>query len=174
MLRKLPLGLAPAVVAAVALAPAATAESMATGEFDLTWNDCFTQPGEEIPDWIGTIDFDGDVYDMVFFNVGNGAPPNYPIPEGTGMFNEVWAVYDGLDIAFDEACALQTYEGDLVLWGLDHGTADETAAAYEMTGEVMEAVGPFEGLAGESLYMSGTFFATEDGVTKAPGTLEIG
>jgi hypothetical protein len=173
MLRKPLLGFALVSMAAIAVAPAAAQEKV-TGEFDLLWNGCWEGPTESVPDWIGTIDVDGSAYDMVFFNVGSGAPPDYPIPEGTGMFNEVWAVYDGLEIIFDEECALQAYEGDLVLWGLDHGAADMEAASYQMTGEVMEAVGPFEGLAGKDVYMSGTFFTNDDGVEQAPGVLEIG
>ena len=174
MLRKLASIVSLVLLAVVATAPATAAQEKVQGDFDLLWNDCWEGPTEAIPDWIGTIDFEGDVYDMLFFNVGDGRPPNHPLPEGTGAFNEVWAVYDGLDLTFSEDCAVQTFDGDLVLWGLDHGTSDNEAATYQMTGTVMEAMGPFEGLAGQDLYMSGTFFENPDGVLEAPGTLEIG
>ena len=174
MLRKTPLILPMALAAALVAAPAAAAADKSIGAFDLLWNDCFTGPGEEVPDWIGTVDFDGDVYDMLFFNVGDGRPPNHPPAEGTGAFNEVWAVYDGLELVFDEACAVETFDGDLVLWGLDHGTSDSEAATYAMTGSIMEGSGPFEGLAGEPISMSGTFFENPDGVLQAPGVLHIG
>ncbi len=174
MLRKLALILSSVLVAVLAVAPVATAESKAEGAFDLLWNDCYAEPGEEIPDWIGTIDFRGDVYDMLFFNVGAGRPPNHPPAEGTAAFNEVWAVYDGLKLVFDEACAVETFDGELVLWGLDYGTADLEAATYEMVGPVREATGPFDGLAGEEVSMSGSFYVNDDGVEQAPGTLQIG
>ncbi len=174
MLRKLALILSLVLMAVLAAAPAAMAEDKVQGTFDLTWNDCFTGPGEEIPDWIGTADIDGDAYDMLFFNVGDGRPSNHPVAEGTGAFNEVWAIYDGLELVFDEECAVETFEGDLVLWGLDHGTSDLVAATYVMIGLVMEAVGPFDGLAGKGVSMSGTFAENEDGVLEAPGVLEIG
>jgi len=174
MLRKLPVIAAMGLAAVLATASATVAADKTSGEFDLLWNDCFVAPGEEIPDWVGTIDFDGDVYDMLFFNVGDGRPPNHPPAEGTGAFNEVWAVYDGLELVFDEACAVETFDGDLVLWGLDHGTSDSEAATYAMTGSIMEGSGPFEGLAGEPISMSGTFFENPDGVLQAPGVLHIG
>ena len=66
------------LAAALVAAPAAAATDTSTGAFDLLWNDCFTGPGEEVPDWIGTVDFDGTVYDILFFNVGTGRPPTLP------------------------------------------------------------------------------------------------
>ena len=174
MQAKLALILSLVLMAVLAVAPATAAEDKVQGTFDLTFNACYEAPGEEIPDWIGTIDIDGDAYDMLFFKVGTGRPPNHPAAEGTGAFNEIWAVYDGLELVFDEECAVETFDGDLVLWGLDHGTSDRVAATYAMTGAVMEAVGPFDGLAGKEVSMSGTFFENEEGVMQAPGVLEIG
>ena len=43
-----------------------------------------------------------------------------------------------------------------------------------MTGTVMEGMGSFDGLAGSSVSMSGTFFEDPEGVLKAPGVFEIG
>lgn len=174
MIRKLAIGLSLVLMAVLAVAPAATAQDKVEGTMDPYWNECFSGPGEEIPDWIGTIDVDGDVYDMLFFNVGNGRPPNHPPAEGVAAFNEVWAIYDGLQLAFDEACAVETFDGDLVLWGLDHGTADLGAMTYEMTGPVMEALGAFDGLAGETVSMSGTIVVNEDAPDQAPGIFQIG
>ena len=42
-----------------------------------------------------------------------------------------------------------------------------------MTGTVMEALGGFDGLAGSTVSMSGTFFDDPNGVRKAPGVFEI-
>jgi hypothetical protein len=174
MLRKPALGLSLVMAAGLATAPTATAMEQAEGAFDLLWNDCWQGPTEQVPDWIGTVDFDGDVYDMLFFNVGDGRPPNHPPAEGTGAFNEVWAIYDGLELVFSADCAVESFTGDLVLWGLDHGTADLEAATYQMSGPVMEAMGPFEGLAGKAVSMSGSFSENPDGVLQAPGVLQIG
>lgn len=173
MLRKLAPILSLVLMAVLAAAPAATAEDKTEGAFDLVWNACYEGPGEEIPDWIGTIDFDGDVYDMVFFNVGSGRPPNHKVEAPLGSFNEIWAVYDGLELVFDEECAVETFEGDLVLWGLDRGMSNADLAEYQMIGTVEEAVGDFDGLAGKNVSMSGTFYQ-EDEKTYAPGVLEIG
>jgi hypothetical protein len=42
-----------------------------------------------------------------------------------------------------------------------------------MTGTVVEAYGDFADLAGRPVEMSGTFYAEDDGTTKAPGELTI-
>jgi hypothetical protein len=114
------------------------------------------------------------VYDMVFFNVGSGWPPGHAPAEPLSAFNEIWAVYEGLDVTFGEDCTMETYEGDLVLWGHDTGTGDMEAGTYEMTGTVVEAFGDYEALAGSSVAMHGTFGVNADGVLEAPGVLEIG
>ena len=69
-MRKLALMVSLVLMAVLAAAPATMAQDKVQGTFDLTWNDCFTGPGEEIPDWIGTIDIDADAYDTLFFDVG--------------------------------------------------------------------------------------------------------
>lgn len=177
MLRKLALSPSLVLMAVLVVAPAAMAEDKVKGEFDLAWNGCFEGPNDEVPDWIGTIDLDGDVYDMVFFNLGDGRPPNQDLPEGSGAFIEIWAVYDGLELAYDEECATETYEGDLVMWGHDAGVSDRVAKEYAMTGTVAEAFGDYADLAGQPVAMSGTFTLTDDdppGPLTAPGVLEIG
>ena len=175
MLRKSALGSALVLSAALALVPAAVAAETVTGDVDLAWNGCFTGPGDEVPDWVGTVDFDGDVHDMVFFNLGDGRPPNSDVEEGMGAFIEIWAVYDGLELTYDDECATQAYDGDLVMWGHDAGLSDREAQEYSMTGTVVEAFGDYADLAGEPIYMSGTFTLTEEGgPATAPGTIEIG
>jgi hypothetical protein len=172
MLRKLAISLSLVLTAVLALAPAAMAEDKAQGAFDLTWNGCWEGPNDEVPDWIGTIDIDGDVHDMVFFNLGDGRPPNNDLD---GAFIEIWAVYDGLEIAYGEECATETYEGDLVMWGHDAGVSDFEAQTYSMAGTVVEAFGDYADLAGQPVAMSGTFSLTPDGSPEtAPGVLVIG
>lgn len=175
MLRKSAVGLALALSASLAFVPAALATETITGEVDLAWNRCFEAPGDEVPDWVGTVDFDGDVHDMVFFNLGDGRPPNHDPEDGMGAFIEIWAIYDGLELVYDDGCAPQTHEGDLVMWGHDAGLSDREAQKYSMNGTVVEAFGDYADLAGQPLFMSGTFTLTDEGgPATAPGVIEIG
>jgi hypothetical protein len=172
MIRRILLSLSLVLTAVLALAPASMAQDKVTGAFDLTWNGCWEGPNDEVPDWIGTIDIDGDVHDMVFFNLGDGRPPNNDLD---GAFIEIWAVYDGLEIAYGEECATETYEGDLVMWGHDAGVSDFEAQTYSMAGTVVEAFGDYADLAGQPVAMSGTFTLSDEGAPlTAPGVLEIG
>jgi hypothetical protein len=172
MLRKLAPILALVLMAVLTVAPASMAQEKVTGAFDLAWNGCWAGPGDEVPDWIGTVDIDGDVYDMLFFNLGDGSPPNH---DRAGSFIEIWAIYDGLELTYDEECATETYEGDLVMWGHDAGVSDFDAKEYTMTGTVVEAFGDYADLTGQSLAMHGTFTLDADGnPLTAPGVLEIG
>ena len=174
MLRKLLLSLSLVLMALLATAPAAMA-GKAGGAYDLSWNECWQAPTDEVPDWIGTVDLDGDEHDIVFFFLGDGMPPATGVPEGQGSFIEIWAVYDGLDITFDAECALETFAGDLVMWGHDAGVSDYEAQEYAMTGTVVEAFGDYADLAGESVAMSGTFTMDDEGnFLTAPGVIEIG
>jgi hypothetical protein len=175
MLRKLAISLSLVLTAVLALAPAAMAEDKAEGAFDLAWNECWPGPNDEVPDWVGTIDMDGDVHDMVFFLLGDGRPPNHDLAEPLGAFIEIWAIYDGLEITYDEECARETYAGDLVMWGHDAGVTDWGAMEFAMTGTVVEGFGDYADLAGTDVAMSGTATVDDDGnPLTAPGVLEIG
>ena len=175
MVRKLTSGLSLVLVAVLAVAPAAMAQDKVTGEFDLDWNGCWQGPNDEVPDWIGTIDIDGAAYDMVFFNLGDGRPPGQDLEQPLGPFIEIWAVYDGLDVAYDEECATETYDGESVMWGHDAGVVDFEAKEYAMTGTVVEAIGDYGDLTGQPVVMSGTFTLSPEGAPEtAPGVIEIG
>lgn len=175
MLRKCALGSALALSTALALVPAAMAADKVIGDVELAWNECFAGPGDEVPDWVGTVDIDGSVHDMIFFNLGDGRPPNHDPGEGTGAFIEIWAIYDGLELAYDDDCAPQTFDGDLVMWGHDAGLSDRVAQEYSMTGNVVEAFGDYAELTGQPIYMSGTFTLTDEGAPlTAPGVIEFG
>jgi hypothetical protein len=156
------------------LAVPATAQDKLAGTMDLSWNGCWTGPNEAIPDWTGTIDIDGDVYDMLFWNVGTGWPPGQTPEAPYAAFNEIWAIYDGLELAFDDECAVETFEGDLVLWGHDAGLLDTETAGYEMTGTVTQAFGDFADLTDGSVTMGGTVVFDEEGnPLTAPGEFAI-
>ncbi|MGD8486709.1 MAG: hypothetical protein PVH07_08740, partial [Chloroflexota bacterium] len=76
MIRKFAMSLSLVLLAVLAVAPATTAQDRLEGTMDLTWNECYPgAPSLEVPDWVGTVDFDGDVYDIIFFNVRPGYPP---------------------------------------------------------------------------------------------------
>ena len=80
-----------------------------------------------------------------------------------------------LEIAYDEECVTETYEGDLVMWGHDAGLSQYDAQEYAMSGYVVEALGDYADLAGKDVAMSGTFTTDDDGnPLTAPGVLEIG
>ena len=175
MLRKLTIGVSLLLLAALAVAPATTAQDRVEGTMDLAWNECY--PVSHTPDnypWFGTVDFDGDAYDIVFWSVGGGLPLGQVAPESSRPFREVWAVYDGLEVAFDDECALATFEGAPIMWGLNAGQTNTETMEYAATGVVMEALGGFDGLAGSGMAMSGQV-EQEDGENQAaPGTLLIG
>lgn len=162
--------------AILATAPGTMAQDKIEGTMDLSWNECYPgAPNLEVPDWVGTVDFDGDVYDIIFFNVRPGFPPGFTPAEEYGPFIEVWAVYDGLELVFDDECAMQTLEGDLVMWGHDAGRTDRGTMEYAARGNVLTAVETFDGLAGSEMAMSGTVVLTDEGAPQtAPGTLVIG
>ena len=176
MLRKLLVSLSLVLLATAAAAPASMAQDKVEGTMDLIRNECYgVSHDANVFPWSGTVDVDGDVYDIVFWSVGGGLPPGLQTPETARAFNEVWAAYDGLEVAFDDECAVATFEGDLVLWGLNAGLSDLEASTYSATGIVMDGVGAFDGLAGAAMAMDGTITFTEEGApASAPGMLEIG
>ena len=175
MLRKFAPSVALVLMAVLAVAPAATAQEKVEGEFDLAWNECWPGYNDEVPDWVGTVDLDGDVHDMVFFLLGNGRPPGQELGDDRGAFIEIWAIYDGLEITYGEECAPESLEGELVMWGHDAGVSDFGAKEFAMTGKVVESSGDYSDLAGADVVMNGTFTMDEDGnLLTAPGTIEIG
>ena len=176
MLRKLTKSLSLVLLAAMAVTPATMGQDKLEGTMDLTWNDCYPgSPNLEVPDWVGTVDFDGDVYDIIFFNVRPGYPPGHEPNEGYNPFIEAWAVYDGLELVFDPQCAMEKLEGNLVMWGHDSGRTNKETKEYAATGSVLEAIAGFDGLAGSGMAMSGTvLFDAEGAPSTAPGIIQIG
>ena len=174
MLRKLLLSLTLGSMAVLSFAPAALAEGGVSGKMDLKWNACYGgPPSEEVPDWIGTVELDGAVHDILYFNVATGRPPTLP-PQEPPMLSahEIWAIYDGLELLFDDECAIETFEGDLVLWGHDYGVA--TLPDFVLNGTVIEASADFTELAGHDVTISGVVDLTEEGApSAAPGEFVI-
>ena len=176
MFRVLSLSVSLVLLAALALAPAALGQDKVTGSLDLKWNPCYgAPPSEEIPDWIGTVEIEGNVYDMLFFNVGTGRPPTDRVEEPELSVHELWAVYDGLELTFDDECALETFDGSAVMWGHDYGGANFAESPdYYMGGTVLEASGEFADLVGRPIEISGIVEFGENGPEAAPGQIVIG
>jgi hypothetical protein len=176
MFRKLSLSLPLALMATLAVAPATMSQDRVEGTMDLAWNDCYPgAPNLEVPDWVGTVDFDGDVYDIIFWVIAKGYPPGLEPNEGFNPFVEAWAVYDGLELVFDDECAMQTLEGELVMWGHHTGRTNRETKEYAAAGKVLEAYGAFDGYAGSDDVMSGTVLFDDEGAPEtAPGIIAIG
>lgn len=177
MRRMLLLSPALVLIAVLALAPVAVGQDKLSGPMDLQWNACYgAPPSEEIPDWIGTVELDGKVYDVLFFNVGTGRPPTDRVEAPEMTAHELWAIYDGLELVFDEECAVQTFEGSAVMLGHDYGRANFAEGPdYRLTGTVLEASGDFADLVGQPMEVNGIIeFSDEGAPTAAPGELVIG
>ena len=175
MMRKFVLSLSLMLMAVLATAPATMAQDRLEGTMELDRNECYdVSHGDGVFSWSGTVDFEGDVYDIVFWSVGGGLPLGYAPAEGYGPFNEVWAAYDGLEVAFDEACQIASFEGDPVLWGVNAGLVDTESMDYAATGVVIGAQDAFDGHAGSDMAMEGAIVTAEDETRTAPGVLLIG
>jgi hypothetical protein len=143
---------------ALLAAPAAATQDNLAGTVDISWNACYgAPPSEQIPDWIGTADIDGDTYDIIFFNIGSGRPPTLALEPPEMAAHEIWAIYDGLELVFDEECAVETFEGDVVMWGHDYGVANfAESPEYVLSGMIREAFGDYADYAGHGITFTGT------------------
>ncbi|MGD8683836.1 MAG: hypothetical protein PVG27_07800 [Chloroflexota bacterium] len=93
------------LLAAVAVAPATMAQDRLEGTEKWTFNECYPgPPNEEIPVWIGTLDFDGEVYDAPSWSVGTGRPYGHVPAGGYTPFNEVFAVYRDVVLVLGPEC----------------------------------------------------------------------
>jgi hypothetical protein len=132
-----------------------------------------TRSGPGNPVWTGTIRLDdGSEYHMAFINTGTGksfertARPNSP----ARFFEEIWVI-DDEPISASTPGAVPT---DVLLSGYDRGTTNRTTSRYHMSGYVMVANGPFEGLEGRSVHMRGMITWDDSGRPEtAPGTFRI-
>ena len=152
----------------LAAATSATANEPVRGTMDLEWNPCWTETGDVVPDWVGTITFGEDEYGMAFFNIGTGKA--FDETGGlAGFFEEVYRIYDGL-VPLVGKCFVPD-PADVLLWGYDRGMFNGATAKYHMSGTVVDADadGPFAGFDGRGVHMSGLI--VDD---TAPGVLRIG
>ena len=156
---------------------AVSAEKPLRGTMDLQFNLGWPGPQDHIPDWIGTITINGETYDMAFYCTGSGKPFVTTPDDLRGVihfFEETWVI-GHIDYEFDENGVLIEYNPiDILLWGYDTGSTNTVNSNYHMTGNVEEAFGVFEGLAGRNVYMSGEIIWYPFGAPHfAPGIFRI-
>ena len=145
-----------ALIALLTAAFAAPAEAKRPlyGEMDLQFNLAWPGPQTEVPDWVGTITIDGDVYGMAFFNTGSGKPFD-DNPSDVVFFEETWVIYDELTFVFDGFVLDEFEPGDVVLSGYDRGIVTIPNSWYHMNGDVRVADGDFIRSLGRNVHMSG-------------------
>ena len=142
----------------VSLAPA-TAKKPLVGDMELEFNLNFdtTWPCNHIT-WAGTVDFDGDMYEMIFIptdakDVGNAHHfwedwLIYPYDPQNPLF--VWGDFEPRVLV-----ACDPGEVSPVLWGTDKGVSSPNSK-YRMNGTIDGAEPPFEDWLGRNVHMSGT------------------
>jgi hypothetical protein len=152
-------------------------------EFNLAWFE--VGPQEGVPDWVGTINIDGEQYGMLFFAIGSGKPFTADPPGGSvHFFEEIWAIYDMGDKVFPEIPTLDGWEywlpddtppDELILCGHDVGITNRINSKYHMNGNVEYAAEGWETYLGRNVHMSGEIIWDE--ITgfplEAPGTFRI-
>ncbi|MCP5023339.1 MAG: hypothetical protein GY930_16410 [bacterium] len=142
----------------VSLAPA-TAKKPLTGPMDLEFNLNFGAEGDTCAHitWAGTVELDGDLYEMIFIptdrkEVGNAV-----------HFWEDWLIYprDEEDLVFefspgDPRVLTSCHPGDIapVLWGADKGVGTLNDK-YRMNSTIDGANAPFGEWLGRNVHMSG-------------------
>lgn len=169
-----------AALAALALLVTAVSAPVAAkaplrGTMDLQFNLAWPGPQDEIPDWVGTITFDGDEYGMAFFAIGTGKPFDADPSTSVHFFEEIYVIYETLDYAFDADGNLTLFDpGPVVMAGPDTGLTNMVNSKYHMTGRVETASGPFAALEGRHVYMSGLIEWYPFGAPQyAPGELRV-
>jgi hypothetical protein len=151
------------------------AKAPARGVMDLQFNLAWPGPQADIPDWVGTITFDGDEYGMAFFALGTGKPFDADPSTSVHFFEETYVIYESLDYAFDTDGNLTLFDpGPVVMAGPDTGLTNMINSRYHMTGRVAEASGPFAALEGRPVFMSGLIEWYPFGAPRfAPGELRV-
>ena len=163
MKKKLFVVLSLTVVLSLIMVAPVSADPPMRGTMELTFN---LGPNPDCPDiaWLGTIEIDGNLYDMAFVPVGTGKPFDSDPSTSVHFFEEIWTIYElgTFDYEFTEIDGVDvlTICNDEfavpVLSGHDSGTTSLKASRYRMKGEVDYADGPFAGLEGHKVHMSGT------------------
>lgn len=137
----------------ISLAPA-SAKKPLVGDMELEFNLEFGVAGTDFAHitWVGTIDFDGDVYGMAF--VPTGAKDVGKVHH----FWEDWFIYpydaDNPFFTFENGVLTEFDPEDPVLWGTDKGVSSPNDK-YRMNGSIDGAEDPFTEWVGRNVHMSG-------------------
>ncbi len=144
------------------------------GTMDLEYNLAWPGPQDVIPDWVGTIDIDGELYGMAFFAIGTGKPFEDDRPGSAYFFGEIYEIYETLEFKFVDGILTCFNPGAIVLKGTDEGSTNLKNSHYRMNGVVTETNEDFAKWLGRSVHMSGTIIWTDFGAPQnAPGTFRI-
>jgi hypothetical protein len=154
------------------------------GTMDLEFNTGWFVHGPQafVPDWVGTITIDNDVYGMLFFAIGSGKPFTADPPGGSvHFFEEIWAIYDTDFEGSIPSSDLDDWEdylpindpSELILWGYDVGITNKINTKYHMNGNVEYAAEGWEMYLGRNVYMSGEITWDAGLPLYAPGTFRI-
>lgn len=166
----------------LAIVPAVQAKPAARplyGAMDLEFNLYWPGPQSEIPDWVGTITFEGDdtEYGMAFFAIGSGKAFDDFLKGQVHFFEEIWIIYDYVIlhtvIVGEEVIQWLEY-GEVLLWGYDVGQTNVRNSKYHMNGNVEQAFGTFFVYEGRNVHMNGIIEWYDFGAPHyGPGTFRI-
>lgn len=149
----------------------ANANSPLSGDMELGFNLGYTEPGTEVPVWVGTVTIDEAEYGMAFFNIGTGKPFADQPSASVSFFGEIWEIYD-VDTGVMDPAAFE--RGDILMSGTDEGVGSLINSKYRMNGSVDEASGVFEMWVGRRVHMSGTIEFYPFGAPQfAPGSFRV-
>ena len=144
-------------VALVSFVPVEAAKPL-EGTMNLQFNLGWLGPQDEIPDWVGNITIDGELYDMAFYAIGSGksfVTDTQNLKGKIHFFEEIWVI-GYIDYAFNEEGALAYFVvTEILMLGNDKGQTNTQNSKYHMSGSVEEAVGVFDGWAGCRVHMMG-------------------
>ncbi|MEA3509946.1 MAG: hypothetical protein U9R51_00785 [Actinomycetota bacterium] len=174
MRRKLSVVLVMIVVLSLAAIAPVNAKAPLVGEMDLEFNLAWPGPQDVVPDWVGTVTFDGDEFGIAFFLLGTGKPFEVDPPGQAGFFGEIWRIYDGLDYELVDGVLTVFEPGPVVMWGYDTGMVSLKNSKYHMNGSVEYAGHDFEEWLGRSVHMGGVIEWYDFGAPQfAPGTFRL-
>jgi hypothetical protein len=162
-----------------------SAKKPITGTMALEYNLFWPGYQDVIPDWVGTISFDGvnEEYGMVFFCTGTGKPFEDPERGSAFFFGETYVIYEyvTLHTVFSpegEFLYQWLEHGDILLWGYDTGATTKNSK-YRMNGNVEYDL--LFNSVGRNVHMSGLITWQDIGTPEdpiiaplgAPGTFRI-
>ncbi len=150
----------------VGLAIPANARGRLRGDMELTFNAGIGVPTNPTADvsWVGPVDFNGDVYDLVFF------PEGQPTPIGDGgwfYFADDWGLFaPGTVSVGDDGVVADFDRGAAIVEGHDRGflTPKGTGFAFGRIDAVNGGIDPYDRFdadaVGHRIYWKGAFGAT--------------